>query len=318
MYFGDAFTALASGKYAAPAVIAPAATGAAVNTAAIERTLAETAAGLSAGGAFAITPSRLDHESRGTKRLSERAEEDAEAAGIPADANAPETAQTPASEPDVPETDSPHGPDWGTIVHRVFELAVLHGRFDEAALAAFARQAAAETLPDAPLTAAQRKLLLLPPETSREETVEKLAGMAASAAAFLTDDTSPLRQLMAGGDCCPELPFLLRETDRGSALYGHLASHISSPAAQNRDFDVQGVIDLAIHGTDGWTVVDYKTDILRKGETRDAFRARLRAEYTAQIAAYAQVLSRMDRGPTKRACLCAVALGGELVELTLN
>ena len=142
-----------------------------------------------------------------------------------------------------------------------------------------------------------------------------MAGKAADAVAFLQDDGAPLRHLLAGGECYTELPFCLRVSDRDSSLYRSLAGHISAEAARDKALDVQGVIDLAIRDAEGWTVVDYKTNVLRDHETPEQFRGRLRDTYTSQLCVYARVLEQTG-APVKRLLLCSIARGGELIELT--
>ena len=164
----------------------------------------------------------------------------------------------------------------------------------------------------------QRKMLGL--TEGGNAPIERLAQQAAGAASFLSDENSGLRRKMRGARCFPELPFFLRaekDDEQTGALYRHLSDHITSDAARDRVLDVQGVIDLAILTKDGWYVVDYKTDKRLDGEDEEAFRQRLRGEYTPQITAYARVLERLGQGPVKGAYLCSVPLGGELIELDI-
>ena len=108
----------------------------------------------------------------------------------------------------------------------------------------------------------------------------------------------------------------LRAADRDSPVYRHLAGHIRTEAAKDKILDVNGSIDLAIRHDDGsWTVVDYKTDAQRTDETDEQLAARLKAEYTAQITAYARVLELQQGARVTGAYLCSIPLGGRLIEL---
>ena len=284
----------------------------AVDTHLIEANLKHLAQAHLSQAQYTIAPSRLDHQSRTATKRKDR-DDDTQPTGPQSDAadiSAPDTAEA--------EKFSPHGPDWGTIVHRIMELAVRTGKFDKDSRAAFARQAVLETLPNEFLTKGQRKMLFEDPENIPENWVDTLSQAATQASAFLEEENSQLRELLAGAKCYPELPFILREEEKNkSALYRHLSSHIDDVNAQGKNLDVQGVIDLAIWKDGEWTVVDYKTDRLHKDESQDGFKKSLCKTYTAQIASYAQVLERLNIGKATCAYLCSIPLGGELIKLDL-
>ena len=276
---------------------------------------------------YAITPSRLEHQARSVvnrpdEAEPEEAEETAASAPAPEDEEKDEELTAPAENGETASpaeaSGGPYGPDWGTIVHRVMELAVRSGETDSEKLLTFARQAVFETLPEGTVTEKQLKMLGLTEDGKNP--MEHLAQQAAGAASFLSDENSGLRRKMQGARCFPELPFFLRaekNDEKTGELYRHLSDHITSDAARDRVLDVQGVIDLAILAEDGWYVVDYKTDKRLDDEDEETFRQRLRGEYTPQITAYARVLERLGQGPVKGAYLCSVPLGGELIELDI-
>lgn len=284
-----------------------------VDTYAIENNLEQLAQDLLGCKQYPITPSKLDSASRTAVTRKDREDQ----VVSPSDSSADLTDTTKDTAP-AASTFTPHGPDWGTIVHRIMELAVRSGCFDTNSVESFARQAVTETLPDELLSKQQKTMLFEHADDLPNDWVDNLSQAAAKASAFLTDPNAPLRKLLDGATCYPELPFILRETNRNSPLYRHLSAHIKNPLADNMELDVQGVIDLAIWKNGEWTVVDYKTDRVKNGEEEAAFSARLRKEYTAQIASYAQVLERLGKGHTTRACLCSIPLGGKLIELDLD
>ena len=296
-----------------------------VDPEAMEQQIRQTAAALAENSIYDISPSQLNHHARGViSRKDEEEPETVDSAGA-ADtvdrSEENEPAAVPpaaASEPAEAAAPGPYGPDWGTIVHRVMELAVRSGCFDGAALKGFARQAVSEQLPGGAVTAGQRKMLRLEDAQTGEAVIACLAEQAAGAAVFLSDEASPLRCLLADAESYPELPFFLQEAAGNSELYRHLAVHVSSEKARNRTLAVEGIIDLAIRKGDVWYVVDYKTDKLRSGESEEQFARRLREEYTPQITAYARVLERMDSGKTEKAWLCSIPLGGRLIELDIQ
>ena len=77
---------------------------------------------------------------------------------------------------------------------------------------------------------------------------------------------------------------------------------------------------MAVRKEDGWYVVDYKTDRVRRYERKNKYIQRLKDEYTPQITAYARVLEKMNGEkslPVKGAWLCSIPLGGELIELDI-
>ena len=267
-------------------------------------------AALAESDCYAITPSRLDHGSRASRLKKDRVDEEDAALEQTAEESVPD-AQSSVAE----RSSGPHGPDWGTIIHRVMELAVRDGRFAPEDIAAFARQAVSETLGDAPLTKTQRRMLGGEAETSDKDLLSSVAAAAAEAAGFITRDDAPLRKLISGAECYPELPFQLYSADRESEVHRHLMRHISDERARDKTLEVQGVIDLAIRKNGVWTIVDYKTDVLRDGEGAEQFRERLRGEYTPQITAYAKVMEQFSGERVDGLYLGSIPLGGELIEL---
>lgn len=260
---------------------------------------------------YAITPSRLDRSARTTRLKKDRAEAENNAAETPAKA---ETDEAPAAE----RASVPHGPDWGTIVHRVMELAVRNGRYAQSDIAAFARQATSETLGDTQLSKAQCRMLGGETDMDDAALLAIVANAAADAAGFVTRADSELRTLTDGAVCYPELPFQICASDWASDVYRHLTAHISDEHARGKTLEAQGVIDLAVQKDGAWTIVDYKTDIQKPGESDGQFRARLAAEYTPQIAAYAKVMEQFSKERVNKMYLCSIALGGALIELAAN
>lgn len=279
----------------------------------LEAALKEDATTLTESRFYAITPSRLEKAERTALRPKDNEEPETAGESLPSEVNVL---------PD--EAGGPCGPVWGTMVHRVMELAVIGGDFTKERILAHARESIREALEADLLDGRQRKLLGLSRTDGEEEIVSALAPPIAGAAAFLCDAASPLRRLMEGAESYPELPFVLRagEEDANTReIYRHLCAHISSDAAKDRTLAVEGVIDLALYKDGGWYVVDYKTDKLRPGESRQDLIRRLKAEYTPQITAYARVLGKMQgekRASVRCAWLCSIPLGGELIPLEID
>jgi len=269
---------------------------------------------------IAITPSCLEHKYRpaADALVSKGDPEDAPAEADP-DAAANDTVPPDSSDLPDPKSASPRGKYWGTIVHRIMELAVSRQQYDGPSLRRFAEQAAFETLHDIPLGERDRRLLCCPDGADEAAMIAATADAAAEAAAFLNDSASPLRKLLAQGRSYTELPFVLRAEDANSALYQHISAHLANRPEQALPLDVNGSIDLAILCGDGrWIIVDYKTDVLAATEDEAAFRARLTSEYTPQIAAYAKVLEALNSGTVAGAYLCSIPLGGALIALPLG
>ena len=268
---------------------------------------------------IAITPSCLEHKYRpAADALVSKG--DPEDAPVEADPDAAaDTVPPDSSDLPDPKSASPRGKYWGTIVHRIMELAVSRQQYDGPSLRRFAEQAAFETLHDIPLGERDRQLLCCPDGADEAAMIAATADAAAEAAAFLNDSASPLRKLLAQGRSYTELPFVLRAEDADSALYQHISAHLANRPEQALPLDVNGSIDLAILCGDGrWIVVDYKTDVLAATEDEAAFRARLTSEYTPQIAAYAKVLEALNSGMVAGAYLCSIPLCGALIALPLG
>ena len=288
---------------------------------------------LSVSELYLVTPSRLDKAAHAVSprplkkdqdNTEDRTDDDEGALSVaPPDAaesgEADETASNDAVSDHVDGVlTAQRGKYWGTIVHRIMELAVSRGAFTPERIAVFARQAAYEALSDEVLSPKDREYLCCVNVADGEPLIAAVAAAAAQAAAFLSDDGAPLRRLAGSGRCYTELLFFLRAADRSDPLHAHISAHLKDKTAQDKILDVNGVIDLAIRKPDGeWIVVDYKTDSVRKGEREDAYRSRLE-EYTPQIQSYCKVLEALQGGRVTAAYLCSVPLGGELIELEIN
>lgn len=248
---------------------------------------------------IAVTPSKLDHP--------------APPPTLDPEAETPALPQLPAG----PEQSVPHGGDWGTIIHRTMELAVNRGARTPELLQSLAAQAVRETLPeDTPLSARQyRQLTGSEAAVSYAQLTADLAGRAASDCAALLADGSPLRALLDQGEAVTEYPFYISVSDPKDELYRHLAANLSKAPEEELPIDLNGILDLAIRTPEGWTVVDYKTDRLGSDETEEPYCQRLRSHYGPQLHTYAMVLERLEHLPV-RCFVCAIPLGGRLIELT--
>lgn len=256
-------------------------------------------AALPGAARVAVTPSRLDHP--------------APPPTLDPEDEAPVLPELPAN----PEQPDPHGGDWGTIIHRTLELAVNQGVRSPEALDFLAAQAVRETLPeDTPLTARQyRQLTGSETPVSYTALTADLARRAKAACAPVLADGSPLRELLERGKAVTEYPFYLSVSDPEDELYRHLLANLPKAPAAGLPIDLNGILDLAVRTPEGWTVVDYKTDRPEPGETREAYCCRLRSQYGPQLHTYTLVLERMEHKPV-RCFVCAVPLGGQLIELT--
>ena len=297
----------------------------------LELSLQSTAAQLTGSEVFSISPSRLEHKARVIH--TQQDEEDPDP-NPPSDTGAPAPAQSEADEdavvPDPDPTDpadpqyapGPYGAAWGTIIHKVMELAVRSGNYSESALLPFARYAIHDALQQDLFDKKQRSFLGLDAEDCADAIFAKLVPQVVSAASFASDETCPLRCLLKDGVGYPEMPFFLQakeEDDATGELYHHLMAHMKDEDGQSRTLAVEGIIDLAVLKDQCWYVVDYKTDKLHKGESESDFIQRLKEEYTPQITAYARVLEKSagKSFPVKKAWLCSIPLGGALIELDI-
>ena len=197
-------------------------------------------------------------------------------------------------------------------MHRTLELAVNRSAWNEAQLLPLAAQAANETLPPQ-LSAAERRMLGL--EEKDGAPAQHLAAHASTLCGGILRDGSPLRTLLAGGNAVTEYPFWLSADDAADPLYEHIFRSLPGCRPDGKPVDLHGVIDLAVRTEQGWAVVDYKTDRMLPGESEAQYAQRLKTAYTPQVATYALVLSRLTPGVPVRLYLCAVALGGALIEL---
>lgn len=334
-YYGDAFKMLATvSKKDLPEITPSQAAPVTVDPAALEAALQADAQALTEEKTYPITPSRLEKHARGVVAHKDKDAEDAggaetdEAAETSAAANDFDPDAIPVAVPSAVEAaekpephKGPYGPVWGTMVHRVMELAVQEKAYTDDALQEKARQAIHEMLTGDEMTPKQRGMLGVAVDAKDEAVVAYLVPAIVEAIGFMKHADSPLRKLIDGASCYPELPFILQakenDADTGE-LYKHLSAHIANDKAKDRVLTVEGIIDLAIRKEDGWYIVDYKTDKLGSAESEADYALRLRGEYTPQITAYARVLEKMNGAnalPVKGAWLCSIPLGGEFIEL---
>ena len=210
------------------------------------------------------------------------------------------------------ESARPYGAKWGTIIHRLMELSVRNRAYEEEDRRRMALQAVYETLQGEELTAEDRQMLGITQENLSEAVFpETLADEAVRQTDFIRNPDHPLRSLLDSGKCYAELPFAMRipQDDPMRELCGMI------PEGQAEMTEMRGVIDLAVRGEDGWTLLDYKTDSLYAGETEEAYRQRLRLQYTPQLRIYREILNRLNLGQVCSMVLCAVRLRGELIDL---
>lgn len=337
-YYGEAFKMLATvTKKELPEITPSQATAVTVDPAAMEETLAADAQALAEEKTYPITPSKLEKHARGVVSHKDGDTGDTEASGADEETNT-SAAQADFDEDDIPVVPAkapkaeepterhtgPYGPVWGTMVHRVMELAVQGKAYTEEALVEAARQAVHEMLTDDEMTEKQRDMLGLAADAADGEVISQLVPAIVEAVGFLKNAASPLRKLIDGAACYPELPFILQakedDPDTGE-LYRHLSAHIANDKAKDRILAVEGIIDLAIRREDGWYIVDYKTDKQGSSETDGDYALRLKGEYTPQITAYARVLEKMGGDgalPVRDAWLCSIPRGGELIPLDIK
>ncbi len=99
------------------------------------------------------------------------------------------------------------------------------------------------------------------------------------------------------------------EAAEASLVEAPFALCVGEDGAEDGDEDttiVEGVIDLAFRETDGWVIVDYKTDVVDDPENL----ARRREQYRAQVDAYASYFERISGETVKERQILWV--GGDL------
>lgn len=295
----------------------------------LEDALQNTAAKLAGSSVFSITPSRLEHKTRLEPKSRDEGEPEQAPISDAAAVRSPRTAaedessgSDPAPAPDDREVPGPCGAVWGTIIHKVMELAVRNGQYAADAIQSYARYAVHDALQQDALDKKQRIFLGLGQADPADVIMDKLVPQVVKAAGFLTDEGCPLRQLLEHAVSYPEMPFFLqvkKDDDTTGELYRHLMAHMQDSGGGSRTLAVEGIIDLAVLKDGCWYVLDYKTDKMNKDETEGDFIQRLKDEYTPQITAYARVLEQSagKSFPVQKAWLCSIPLGGKFIELNI-
>ena len=96
-----------------------------------------------------------------------------------------------------------------------------------------------------------------------------------------------------------ELPFTARFTSESLRSLG-----LTTTLVTNEFIVVQGVVDLAVIRSDSLAILDFKTDVLSRGDLDAKMR-----EYTPQLKLYASALSRIYARPVREMSLHFLALG---------
>ncbi len=275
---------------------------------------------------FAISPSRLDGEAPRPKPPTQTEDSDTATTLVVVDTNldgdsaqdavsAGDTAGAAAAPIPKKKTSAytaPYGAHWGTIIHRVLELAVRSGDYTADALAEYSRQAIWETLTGAVLSQTQSAMLY--GDTPVAQRGDWLLEKVCQAVQFASDGQSPFRQLVAEGTALPELAFFAAPAQ--GEFYDHLQQHISAQdGAAGKVLDVQGFIDLAIHTPHGWVILDYKTNQQRPGQSDSKFDHHMADKYRSQLEAYSKLLEEETGEKTLGCYLCAIHAGGRLIDL---
>ncbi len=263
---------------------------------------------------FSISPSRLDGDAPRPKPPVLSDDSDTATTlvvvdmdGATADADATQQAATGA-----PAYVAPYGAHWGTIIHRVLELAVRSGEYAPDALEGYSRQAIWETMHGTVLSKTQSGMLY--GDTPATQQGEWLQKKVCEAVRFASDEKSAFRLLLTEGTTLPELAFFT--ATEGGEFYDHLQSHIKEKEGGiGKALDVQGFIDLAIHTSRGWIILDYKTNQQRPGQSDSKFDHHLAHQYRSQLDAYGKLLKEQTGEDTVACYLCAIHRGGRLIDL---
>ncbi len=161
-----------------------------------------------------------------------------------------------------PASSGEHGTEWGTVIHILLEEAMNNPGADLHPLA----------------YATVREQGLEPTSVSQAlETVESVMESRIWARA-----ASAERRLV-------EVPFAIcRETT------GRVPDETGSQTTRKLSMIVKGAIDLAFEETDGWVIVDYKSDSVARDALPD-----LVAHYSGQVATYAEAWRKITGEPVK-------------------
>lgn len=147
------------------------------------------------------------------------------------------------------------GTAWGNVIHRVLE-EVVKGTADTEAIAMLAL-------------------------VENGEPVERKSEVLAEIEKF--QQTDIWRRIQAAEQALTEVPFAL-QVGPGEAMYSEISRALN---LENNSLPIilNGTIDLAIKETDGWTIVDYKSDRV----TTAAEIGELASYYAPQVKIYCQV-----------------------------
>lgn len=204
-----------------------------------------------------------------------------------------------------------YGNLYGTMMHKFFELLImaewskgLSTVFSDEELEEFARKAVAAGLESEKLTPMQcerlkvdSKLALEDISKQQEELTKhmipelSILGKAILADAKFQDD------LKAAKNIETEMPFELNLDASGIAA---ISADIKGGYRVGQEIHVRGTMDLLLELEDSFIIWDYKSDLMRMGENKTTFEARLKKDYAPQLRVYEVALSNITAADASR------------------
>lgn len=176
------------------------------------------------------------------------------------------------------------GAEFGTIVHRVLELAINNRTFDFTSRKKYATRAILE-------------LDLKPDNNLVDETLVVTS--------FLEDKNCNLREWILDNQTHSELNFFTKKE----------INKTDDNVAENCQNFIAGYIDLAIEKDDCMLIVDYKTDQFFVDESDTDYEHRLLKQYRKQLLTYKDIMLQNNAKHEVKAYICAIRLGGKMIEV---
>lgn len=214
----------------------------------------------------------------------------------------------------------PYGPDWGTMVHRMFELSFQ----PTSDIEHIARQSIHETLSNIKITEKTLKPLGIDPfildfsEIERvEEAAKGLVPKLIETFRYFKDNKELLAMIDAAETIYTEMPFymIINKNSGEKAdeeIYTYLTEHSKQNTDQNETIQldptaevlrVTGIMDLVLKQRNTYTIIDYKTNRLVPN-----LKEKLLSRYRSQLLAYEQILRKLTNGEIQGVYLYSTAM----------
>ncbi|MDD6657517.1 MAG: UvrD-helicase domain-containing protein [Lachnospiraceae bacterium] len=193
---------------------------------------------------------------------------------------------------------------YGTMMHKFFELLIsaewkkkLSTSFTEEELTIIIRKSVASGLESERLSQKQCERLKIDPKlafedisTQQDELTKHIFPEFKLLGEAILNDKEFQNDLSSAKAIYTEMPFELNLTEDGIKA---IAPDIKGGYVKGQEIHVKGTMDLLLELDDRFIIWDYKSDVIKVGESVSALEARLKCDYAPQLRVYEEALKNI-------------------------